>query len=49
MRLTLEETAAIDAAPVPCTGYKRGKQASDFVGTAEYGVWSSKVYGLPTS
>jgi hypothetical protein len=41
--LELEETAAIDSAPVPCMGYKRGKQASDFVGTAEYGVCSSKA------
>jgi hypothetical protein len=41
--LQLEETAAIDSAPVPCMGYKRGKQASDFVGTAEYGVCSSKA------
>src|SRR5256714_11769547 len=24
----LEETAAIDSAPVPCVGYKRGKQGS---------------------
>src|SRR6266516_4394213 len=32
----LEETAAIDEAPVPCLGYKRGKQATDFAGTAEY-------------
>lgn len=39
----LEETAAIDSAPVPCVGYKRAKQASDFVGTAEYGVCSSKA------
>src|SRR5690348_2890344 len=28
----LEETAVIDSVPVPCVGYKRGKQASDFVG-----------------
>ena len=41
--LQLEETAAIDSAPVPCIGYKRGKQASDFVGTADYGVCSSKA------
>src|SRR5947209_10351884 len=41
--LELEETAAIDSAPVPCVGYKRAKQASDFVGTAEYGVCSSKA------
>src|SRR5947209_8460769 len=41
--LQLEETAAIDSAPVPCVGYKRGKQGSDFVGTADYGVCSSKA------
>ena len=41
--LQLEETAAIDSAPVPCVGYKRAKQASDFVGTAEHGVCSSKA------
>src|SRR5437667_10747445 len=41
--LELEETAAIDSAPVPCVGYKRAKQASDFVGTAQYGVCSSKA------
>ncbi len=41
--LQLEETAVIDSAPVPCVGYKRGKQASDFVGTADYGVCSSKA------
>jgi DDE family transposase len=39
----LEETAAIDSAPVPCVGYKRTKHASDFVGTADYGVCSSKA------
>lgn len=39
----LEETAAIDSAPVPCVSYKRGKQSSDFVGTADYGVCSSKA------
>src|SRR5437773_3191248 len=39
----LEETAAIDSAPVPCVGYKRPKQASDFVGMADYGVCSSKA------
>jgi hypothetical protein len=39
----LEETAAIDSAPVPCVGYKRGKGASDFVGSADYGVCSSKA------
>ena len=41
--LALEETAAIDSAPVPCVGYKRGKQGSDFLGTADYGVCSSKA------
>lgn len=41
--LELEETAAIDSAPVPCVGYKRAKAASDFVGRAEYGVCSSKA------
>src|SRR6266568_2919066 len=41
--LQLEETAVIDSAPVPCVSYKRGKQASDFVGTADYGVCSSKA------
>lgn len=39
----LEETAAIDSAPVPCVGYKRSKQSSDFLGTADYGVCSSKA------
>jgi hypothetical protein len=39
----LEETAVIDSAPVPCVSYKRGKQASDFVGTADYGVCNSKA------
>jgi len=41
--LELEETAAIDSAPVPCVGYTRAKRASDFAGTAEYGVCSSKA------
>src|SRR5438874_9407446 len=41
--LEMEETAVIDSAPVPCLGYKRGKQATDFAGTAEYGVCSSKA------
>jgi Transposase DDE domain len=41
--LELEETAVIDSAPVPCVGYKRAKDASDFVGTADYGVCSSKA------
>ncbi len=39
----LEETAVIDSAPVPCVGYKRGKQSSDFVGSADYGMCSSKA------
>jgi hypothetical protein len=41
--LALEETAAIDSAPVPCVSYKRSKQGSDFVGTPDYGVCSSKA------
>ena len=41
--LELEEMAAIDSAPLPCVSYKRSKQASDFVGTADYGVCSSKA------
>jgi Transposase DDE domain len=41
--LQQEETAAIDSAPVPCVSYKRAKQVSDFVGTADYGVCSSKA------
>jgi hypothetical protein len=39
----LEETGVIDSAPVPCGSYKRGKGSSDFVGTADYGVCSSKA------
>jgi Transposase DDE domain len=39
----LEETAAIDSAPVPCVSYKRSKGTSDFVGSADYGVCSSKA------
>ena len=39
----LEETAAIDSAPVPCVSYKRGKPSSEFVGTADSGVCSSKA------
>lgn len=41
--LALEETAVIDSAPVPCVGYKRSKQHSDFLGFADYGVCSSKA------
>ena len=39
----LEETAVIDSAPVPCVGYKRGKGPSEFVGSASYGICSSKA------
>lgn len=41
--LQLEATAAIASAPLPCVGYKRAKTATDFAGTAEYGVCSSKA------
>lgn len=41
--LALEETAILDSAPVPCVGYKRSKQQSDFLGFADYGVCSSKA------
>src|SRR2546425_8623109 len=41
--LELEETAVIEEAPVPCVGYKRAKASSDFAGTADYGVCSSKA------
>ncbi len=41
--LEREETAAIDSAPVPGVSYKRSKQASDFVGRADYGVCSRKA------
>jgi hypothetical protein len=41
--LELEETAAIDSAPMPCVGYKRAKAATDFAGKADYGVCSSKA------
>src|SRR5438270_13904740 len=41
--LELEETAVIDAAPVPCVGDIRAKASSDFAGTADYGVCSSKA------
>ncbi len=41
--LQFEETAAIDSAPVPCVSDKRSKGTSDFGGTADYGVWSSKA------
>ncbi len=39
----LEERAAIDSAPVPCVGDIRAKEASDFVGTADYGACLSKA------
>lgn len=41
--LEREENAAIDSAPVPSVSYRRGKAASDSVGCADYGVWSSKA------
>ncbi|WP_374228984.1 IS982 family transposase [Ktedonobacter sp. SOSP1-52] len=41
--LHVEETTAIDSAPVPCVSYKRSKKASDFAGHADYGVCSSKA------
>lgn len=41
--LNLEETGAVDSAPVPCVGRKRDKSHSDFVGSADYGVCSSKA------
>lgn len=41
--LELEETAAVDSAPVPCVGRKRDKARSAFVGFADYGVCSSKA------
>ena len=41
--LRFEETAVVDSAPVPCVGYKRSKANSDFAGTADYGVCSSKA------
>lgn len=41
--LHFEETAVVDSAPVPCVGYKRSKASSDFAGTADYGVCSSKA------
>jgi hypothetical protein len=39
----MEETATIDSAPVPCVGYKRSKPTSQFLGTADYGICSSKA------
>jgi hypothetical protein len=41
--LQMEETATIDSAPVPCVGYKRSKPNSRFLGTAGYGICSSKA------
>src|SRR2546423_15564536 len=35
--LALEETAAIEEAPVPCVGYKRGKQESRLSGHSRLG------------
>jgi hypothetical protein len=37
------DTAVVDSAPVPVMGYKRDKTGSDFVGTAGYGICSSKA------
>ena len=49
--LQFEETAVVDSAPVPCVSYKRSKASSDFAGTADYGVCSSKAmkYGWRAS
>ena len=41
--LELEQTAAVDSAPIPCVGRKRDKAHSAFVGFADYGVCSSKA------
>src|SRR5438552_9034866 len=41
--LQFEETAVVDSAPVPCVGYKGSKASSDFAGTADDGVCSSKA------
>jgi len=49
--LPCEETAVVDSARVPCVGYKRSKANSDFAGTADDGVCSSKAmkYGWRAS
>lgn len=41
--LELEQTAAVDSAPVPCVGRKRDKSHSSFSGFADYGICSSKA------
>jgi hypothetical protein len=41
--LELEDTGAVDSAPVPCVGRKRDKSSSAFVGFADYGICSSKA------
>jgi hypothetical protein len=41
--LELEQTGAVDSAPVPCVGRKRDKSSSAFVGFADYGICSSKA------
>lgn len=41
--LELEQTAAVDSAPVPCVGRKRDKSRSNFSGFADYGICSSKA------
>jgi hypothetical protein len=40
--LQMEQTGAVDSAPVPCVGRKRDKSRSGFVGFAGYGICSSK-------
>lgn len=41
--LQFEETATVDSAPIPCVGRKRCKSGSGFIGTADYGICSSKA------
>jgi hypothetical protein len=41
--LELEQTGAVDSAPVPCVGRKRDKTHSGFQGFADYGLCSSKA------
>lgn len=41
--LAMEQTGAVDSAPVPCVGRKRDKARSDFLGFADYGICSSKA------
>jgi hypothetical protein len=37
------DTTVIDSAPTPCVGYKRSKLVTDFAGSSNYGVCSSKA------